>query len=324
MAYALRWPLKRMLLVAFTLALLLAMATPWSAFASESESSKTARIILLTGYRTDDLNWNISGNINGVSPNILSELAWDDLDVWQLKAEGSLDIANDIFTWFNFYLKGAAGYGWIVDGRNRDSDYGADNRSNEVSRSINDADDGNVLDLSIAIGPHFSSNDGHWSIIPLMGYSYHEQNLTITDGQQIIPPLGPFDGLKSTYETEWSGPWLGADIAYLPVSKWTFTTSIEYHWADYSAEADWNLRDDFKHSKSFEHKADGDGWVAGIGLNYALNKQLSVGLSGDYLSWKTDPGISRFYLANGAIVETRLNEVNWESTSLSVNFDWVF
>ena len=84
------------------------------------------------------------------------------------------------------------------------------------------------------------------------------------------------------------------------------------------------MRDDFKHSKSFEHKADGDGWVAGIGLNYALNKQLSVGLSGDYLSWKTDPGISRFYLANGAIVETRLNEVNWESTSLSVSFDWVF
>jgi hypothetical protein len=316
--------LKRLFSWVYALFIFVAVVAPVGAIAEETDILKTAQLSLLTGYRADNLDWNIAGNIDGENPNVLSELVLDDLNVWQVQAEGNVDVAIEKIPWFSIYLRGMAGYGWIVDGRNRDSDYGSDNRSNEVSRSINDADDGNVLDLSIAIGPHFSSNDGRWSIIPLMGYSYHEQNLTITDGQQIIPPSGPFDGLDSTYETEWSGPWIGADIAYLPVSKWTFTTSIEYHWADYSAEADWNLRDDFKHSKSFEHKADGDGWGAGVGLIYALNKQLSVGLSGDYLNWNTDPGISRHYLANGSIVETRLNEVNWESTSLSVNLDWVF
>jgi hypothetical protein len=316
--------LKRIFFVTFSLVLLVAVATPKCVSADGTDTLKEARLRLLAGYRTDDLDWNIADDINGENPNILSELTWKDLNVWQLQAEGNVDIANDTFPWFSIYLKGMAGYGWIIDGRNRDSDYATDGNSIEESRSINDADDGSVLDLSIAIGPHLSSKDSCWSIIPLLGYSYHEQRLTMTDGQQIIPPSGAFDGLDSTYETEWSGPWIGVDIAYLPVSKWTFTANIEYHWVDYSAEADWNLRDDFQHPKSFEHEADGDGWAAGVGVNYSLNEHLSVGLNGDYLSWKADSGIDRLYLENGSVVDTRLNEVNWKSTSLSVSLDWAF
>jgi hypothetical protein len=131
--------------------------------------------------------------------------------------------------------------------------------------------------------------------------------------------------MASTALMKQNGLVLGSDdLAYHPLGKWTVTTSIEYHWVDYSAEADWNLRDDFQHPKSFEHEAYGDGWVAGVGVNYALNQQFSLGLSGDYLSWNTDSGTDRLYLANGSIVDTRLNEVNWESKLLSVTLDLVF
>ena len=310
--------MKRLFSWVYALFIFVAVVAPVGAIAEETDILKTAQLSLLTGYRADNLDWNIAGNIDGENPNVLSELVWDDLNVWQVQAEGNVDVAIEKIPWFSIYLRGMAGYGWIVDGRNRDSDYGSDNRSNEVSRSINDADDGNVLDLSIAIGPHFSSNDGCWSIIPLMGYSYHEQNLTITDGQQIIPPSGPFDGLDSSYETEWSGPWFGVDLEYLPVTKWAFTFSGEYHWSDYSAEGDWNLRDDLQHLKSFEHTADGDGWVVGAGVHYELNEQLSIGLSADYRKWETDPGLDRVFLASGTSVDTRLNEVNWESSSKKV------
>jgi len=318
----LKLPLKRMLLFAFILSLLPAITTPRRVFASEEGLLRTARLELSTGYRTDDLDWNIAGDVNGKNPSILSELSWEGVDVWQLQAEGNIDISNNIFPWLITSLKGTAGYGWIVDGRNRDSDYDIGSYSTEESRSINDAGDGSVLDLSVAIGPHFSSNESCWSITPFLGYSYHEQRLTMTNGQQVIPTSGVFDGLDSTYDTEWSGPWLGADIVCIPVSKWTFTTSVEYHWVDYSAEADWNLRDDFQHPRSFKHEADGDGWVAGVGISYAFNGGFSVGLSGSYLNWKTNPGIDRLFLANGTHVDTRLNEVNWESTSLSVTLGW--
>ena len=35
--------------------------------------------VFSAGYRKDELDWNIAGNINGNNPNILSELTWEDL-----------------------------------------------------------------------------------------------------------------------------------------------------------------------------------------------------------------------------------------------------
>ena len=56
----------------------------WDGFVPETELSVTG------GYRTDDLDWNIAGDINGNNPNIISELTWDDLESYQLKFQGRL------------------------------------------------------------------------------------------------------------------------------------------------------------------------------------------------------------------------------------------
>jgi len=42
------------------------------------------------GYRSDDLDFNIAGDINGNNPNIISELTWEDLESYQVKFQGSL------------------------------------------------------------------------------------------------------------------------------------------------------------------------------------------------------------------------------------------
>ncbi|UCG08955.1 MAG: hypothetical protein JSV83_10030, partial [Desulfobacterales bacterium] len=129
------------------------------------------------GYRRDELDWNIAGNINGNNPNILSELTWEDLEIYQLRF----------------------GKGLTAD------------------------------------------------IRPVVGYSYHEQNLTITDGYQpiatpgITPPEGPFVGLDSTYETQWYGPWVGMDLRFTSTNLKPVIYGIEallnfeYHWADVEA-----------------------------------------------------------------------------------------
>jgi len=51
---------------------------------------------LSTCYRVDELDWNIAGDINGNNPNVLSELAWDDVESYQLKFQGSLVWPNII------------------------------------------------------------------------------------------------------------------------------------------------------------------------------------------------------------------------------------
>ena len=101
---------------------------------------------LSAGYRRDDLDWNIAGDINGNNPNVLSELTWDDVESYQVKLQGN-------FVWPNIIaLKGYANYGWIFDGDNQDSDYLGDNRTFEFSRSNNNTDDHYVWDASVAIG----------------------------------------------------------------------------------------------------------------------------------------------------------------------------
>lgn len=292
-----------------------------SAHALDAETGAETQIAFSVGYRTDDLDWNIAGDKNGGNPNILSELVWSNIDIEYLQVKGSHSLRKKDT---GLFLKGQAGYGRIVDGRNRDSDYGGDNRTKERYRSLSDADNGSVVDLSVALGPLWSTHDRVWSFAPLIGYSYHEQNLTLTDGYISIPAEMAIDGLNSSYDTNWVGPWFGAQIFYNPSSKWSFSSSIEYHRTDYSAKADWNLRDDFMHPVSFEHTADGTGWTLSGTLNYALSETIHLGINGNYTDWHTDSGLDRLYLANGSMINTALNRVNWISKSLDVMLTWIF
>ena len=267
------------------------------------------------GYRVDNLVWNIAGDISGCCPNILSELTWDDLYSYQLKSKAKM-VFNDALV-----VDGVADYGFILDGDNQDSDYLGNDRTLEFSRSNNNAEDGNVLDFTGGLGYrfHFWGSDAQSSfavdeawVTPLGGYSYHEQNLTITDGLQTIPPTGSFPGLNSSYETEWKGPWVGFEVDGR-IEKVRAMFRFEYHWADYLAEANWNLRDDFAHPKSFEHIADGTGVVFTFQGAYDINDHWSISLTGDIQDWETDPGIDRTFFSDGTVIDTRLNVVEWNS-----------
>ena len=276
-------------------------------------------LTISAGYRRDDLDWNIAGYYKGKYVNVLSELEWDDLESFQVKFQGSLVWPKIIA------LRGLASYGWIFDGENQDSDYKENNRTKEFSRSNNDSDDGDVLDLSLAVGYPFRAGKAVVATFtPLAGYSYHEQNLDISNGYQTIPPTGSFPGLDSSYDTEWQGPWLGIDLNLRAaeikrfVQRFETFFCFEYHWADYEAEADWNLRDVFKHPKSFTHDADGDGWIIRAGLNLVLQRHVALNFNFDYQDWSTDSGTDKVFLADGDTAKTRLNEVNWTSYSLAL------
>ena len=266
------------------------------------------------GYRVDDLDWNIAGDISGNNPNILSELTWDDIEIYQLKLEGRLIWPNIIA------FRGALTYGWIFDGENQDSDYQGDNRTLEFSQSNNKTEDDDVWDVSIAVGyPVRFGKTLTATVVPLAGYSHHEQELNLTDGYQSIPALGPFPGLDTSYDTEWKGPWIGIDFDVKGADIKSFARrfeiyfTYEYHWADFDAEGNWNLREDLAHPKSFKHDTDGDGYVIRTGFNFTLNQHWALNFNYDYQDWTMDDGTSKVFLADGTNVKTRLNEVNWTS-----------
>lgn len=289
---------------------------------------------LSAGYRKDELDWNIAGSNYGKYVNILSELEWEEIQSYEIKFRGSLVLPN------NIALRGLANYGWIYDGKVQDSDYDGNDRTLEFSRSNNSADDGYVWDVSMAFGfPLRWGKSTLSTITPLVGYSYHEQNLTMTDGYQtisepivrplhliyLVPDVDEFSrDLDSTYETEWKGPWIGFDLNFRAAEIKTFAHrfatffSYEYHWADYEAEADWNLRTAYQHPKSFTHDADGQGWIIRAGFNFILQRHIALNFNFDYQDWSTDSGTDKIFWADGTTSETRLNEVNWTSYSLGL------
>ncbi len=291
------------------------------------------------GMRSDDLDWSIGRSSTGGKPNVLSELSWSDVDSRQVTLTNRSRLQRHI------YLRGSLNYAWIHDGNVRDSDYGEDNRTGEWSRSMSETNGDEMWDLSVGGGYAFMLLNDRLLIAPLFGLSYHKQNLRITNGTQIIsddnpfssssqdnpPPVGPLSSqLNSTYFARWMGPWIGCDLSYRPtggsprIPPMVFNLSVELHWADYYGEGNWNLRSDLAHPKSFEHHADGYGlcisgeWRVNLALHWDLT------FSANFQHWSTNSGTDRKLWSAGGVSTTRMNGVDWDSSSFMVGAAYYF
>ena len=273
-----------------------------------------------TGYRKDELDWSIAG-LNG-TPNILSELEWDDIEI------ATLNVGTTLYFQPNWLLNFDFTYGHIFDGDNQDSDYFGNNRTLEFSRSNNNADDGMTIDASIHAGYKWLASSNKQKkvyLIPKVGFSYHAQYFNITDGFQTIPALDAFSGLDSNYDATWYGPWLGLESEFIINEQFTLGVNLEYHYAYYEATANWNLRSDFAHPESFTHEAEGYGLVGNIDAQYRLNNKLSLTLSMSYQDWQADRnGVDKTFFSNGSSLETDFNGVNWKSFGANLGLIYQF
>lgn len=285
---------------------------------------------LSAGYRRDKLNWNIAGNPQGRSPNVRSELSWSDLNIFQLK------LANRTVIKDRFYIRGHLDYGTVSSGSNRDSDYNGDDRTQEFSRSLNGVNGNDVWDASIGIGPRFSFFNATMAVCPMLGYAISDQDLNIVDGYQAFAappastPIGPIDGLDSRYQTRWKGPWLGLDLLLSapctdgPITRIGVLFTGEYHWVDFNADANWNLRADYQHPVSFSHEADGSGFVAGAKILFEIKNHWGINVGMNVQEMTTDPGQDSIYYADGTTADTRLNEVKWHSFTFEAGLSYQF
>jgi len=264
------------------------------------------------GYRLGGLRWNIAGDLYGTNPNILSELTWSDLQVYQIERLDEI-VVNDVV----FRL--SAGYGWITAGDNQDSDYDLDDRSDEWSRSYSDARGGFLFSGSAALGYRFRLWDGHLLLEPLLGLAYNQQAMVMTDGVQVIPPpTGPVAGLNSRYVAHWGSMWTGAAME-AEIAEWlSLGVVLAVHGAAYFALADWNLRTDFAHPVSFVHRAVGIGVEGEVFLDIMINRWWSLKCSFGIEYWEAGPGVDITFKSDGSYLVTRLNEVVWRSMTVLI------
>jgi len=205
-----------------------------------------------------------------------------------------------------------AGYGQIVTGDNQDSDFNGNNRTQESSRSNNDAGAGNVWEVSTAIGYQFG--DAYF-FTPLAGWAIHRQNLRIQNGFQTIPATGAFAGLDSHYDAQWTAPWLGFDAGMALDDSTSISVNFAYNFTTYKGVANWNLRTDFAHPVSFRHDATGYGFDVGAHITQKIADDWSLDGGFQYRKYKADNGTDVTFFATGTSSVTRFNEVNWESVA---------
>lgn len=313
---------------------------PITATSNESKSTWISTVLnnvdteftLTTGLRTDELDWSIAGN--GI--NVLSELSWNDVESYQITIANRTRFKN------NIYCRGAFNYAWIQDGTIRDSDYGQNDRTAEWSRSISESTGDEAWDISAGGGYAFFLLKDRLTLSPLLGLSYHKQNLRIKNGTQMLsgvnpfggsnpPPVGPLSSqLNSSYFARWFGPWIGCDLSYKPKMQapiyhsMEFRLSLELHWADYHGEGNWNLRSDLRHPISFEHDTTGFGIAISGQWLINLSEHWDLTFTASEQDWSTDSGTDRKFLAGGGTSVTRLNEVNWSSISIMVGTAYHF
>lgn len=290
----------------FTVAILADVATT-SAWAR-------GEVAVTLGSREDYVRWSISDFDR--DPNIYSELTWKNLRSHYAAIQGSYEVDNLVITGF-------FGRGYIVSGDNQDSDYDFSNRQGEFSRSNNQSDGNSVMDREIAVG--VSLLERHQVRLTAgFGYANRVIDLVMTDGYQTVatpnetPPIGPIDGLRSTYSAKLSGPlvWFGTRWDFHPAV--TGRLNLKTGFYSYTANANWNLRADFQHPRSFSQSADGTSNSIGLLLNWAVAPDTMLSLGLDYHRFTATDGHTRFYLSNGSVGQQPIHAVKLWNRVLAV------
>ena len=280
------------------------------------------------GQREGELRWNIASDASGnKTPNILSELTFADLSIFEI--QGGADIRFNRGLLKNFRIEGNIKSGTNSDGLVTDSDYDGDNRTDEYSRSESSPDGSTTFDGKLIIGYEMRLND-RIIITPLIGYRYNQQSLKMKEGEQILDTrtvalsLGPFSSpLNSSYEAEWNSAIFGLDTQYRTQNH-QLSFRLEFTLSDYYAEANWNLRSDFAHPKSFAHWARGTGHNIEFRYQYNVSPSFYLWMSYRLEDWTTNEGDDVVYFSDGTKAGTQLNEVVWESTAKSAGFSLRF
>ena len=250
-----------------------------------------------------NFNWSIAGNLDGQSPNILSELKFNKI------------------TYLGYYfganyhplkhLKVIAYYEQsnVLSGNGSDTDYMEDNRTNPTFEKNFKSNQGNSTNLRVGLGVPFYVND-KVRITPSLFYYFTEQKFYILSDE--------IQDLRSIYQFDMNGAELSLE-GNIRFNKILFSSlTIGYHFINYEAKANWNLIDIFQHPLSFSHVSKGAGLNVTIMCEAKVSRIFSIVLSGWVTNTDIKKGIDTSYLANGNEISTQFNSANNEIYGLRI------
>jgi hypothetical protein len=268
-------------------------------------------------YSWGKSDFNIAGS--GGTPNIISELIWDDVD--SIVAEFTADMLFKD----EYILTIDGGFGAIKDGTLNDSDYLGNDRTLLFSESISTADDDNMWFVSVMLGSRVLSwnvrdNKPRSYLALMIGYQHWTETYVATKFVQTQDPFGligfvgpfPDQGKGITEEFTWDSLLAGirTEIEILPdfAFKGRFMAVPFTH---FKLEDIHHFRTDLQQNPSFEATADGGiGVILDATLSYNFWGGFSVEAGYQYWDISSGDGTGTFHTVMFGDVEQPFNEAN--------------
>jgi opacity protein-like surface antigen len=261
-------------------------------------NANMGQVTLEAGYRRDTIDWKHRFPSN--DPFVSSTQRFKDLDIFQIGVHGRSTLGC------NFYVRGCAYWGWILDGDFErsfntyfspyDSYYFDENFKFGFSdERYSTIDDQYVFGIGAAIGYPFYFCDCTMVLAPVIGYAFDEQNVRVDDPGFNFGNEDSSDFLfacggrrhhccRQTFISRWYGPFVGVDFDWRPWNScFNVWSELEYHWGDFRgkrSEFDDYFFDD--HNRT-SHEA--TAWVFAAGFDYDLCNNWTIGLSVKYQDW---------------------------------------
>lgn len=295
-------------LTAMATAFLMSFATPLKADTTFIQGG--------IGYRQDSITLNVKER-SSINPRAKSDRHFKDLEIFVLGGQLKSTLGS-----YDAYVRGSFDYGFVVDGKLRNSLLIQDrNELFEFRRSgytsegeylcstVHNTvkDNSYVWDLNIAFAYPFSFGCDGLQFAPAVGFSWDRQRLHVkgapcqTNVELFQNDLENF-GLtgarrgKSTYCGSWWGPWLGFDFAYNTATSWNVYGAFEFHFGrarrQTSSHTERDYIDQYRRTKAFY------GPLFRLGASYMLTEHWYADAHVTY--WKYFSSAHRDHLAWGS------------------------
>ncbi|HIB8181832.1 TPA: outer membrane beta-barrel protein [Elizabethkingia anophelis] len=245
------------------------------------------------GFSSTDVNWSIAGNQQGTSPNILSEVVWTKLKGTNYNIQTDYEINQQLGLSF------VMDYNDIDKGSGNDSDYAEDNRKGNFNNIDFSSNQGYTYNIQVKANYSFPKFSFFVPKLSL-GLEQLKQKLYMNDTQ------GSDTGLNSTYRTVWNGGSMGVSIE-IPIKSFYISGEYEFGIYDYSAQANWNLKEDLQKPISFRHDALGFKHEIKLLAGYNISDHFDIGLSLNRYYRVTNTGTDQLYLVTG---EEKISQFN--------------
>lgn len=300
---------------------------------SYANANNMGQVCFEAGYRRDTIDWRQRFPSN--DPLLKSNVRFEDLDIFQIGVEGRTTIGC------NFYVRGSAYWGWILDGdfkRSFNTFFREDSYADcdQLRFGLSDhnrstVDDKYVFGVSGAVGYPFFFCDCTMLLAPVIGYAFDEQNIRVDDVGFELGSDNAFGErcddkgcCRNNFISRWYGPFVGVDFDWRPWNScFNLWGELEYHWGSFRGKRshfdNFNAFDDRNRSS---HNA--RAWVFAAGLDYDLCNCWTVGLSVKFQNWSANRNhkfcnrdFDTEYLGLGCDHRSRTNH-KWRSYAINL------